>query len=60
MKYLTRVLLALTAASTLMADPKLEKLPASDLGQMLELELEALLLPKKNGELDLIQPVRYQ
>ncbi len=54
MKYLTRALLALTAASTLMADPKLEELPASDLGQMLELELEALLLPKKNGELDLI------
>jgi flagella basal body P-ring formation protein FlgA len=54
MKHLTRILLALTAASTLMADPKLEKLPASDLSKMLELELEALLLPMKNGELELI------
>ncbi len=44
----------MAAATTLMAAPKPEPLPASDLGKMLELELEALLLPKKNGELELI------
>jgi flagella basal body P-ring formation protein FlgA len=54
MKRLTGILFALAAATTLMAAPKPEPLPASDLGKMLELELEALLLPKKNGELELI------
>ncbi len=54
MKRLTEILFALAAATTLMAAPKPEPLPASDLGKMLELELEALLLPKKNGELELI------
>ena len=44
----------MAAATTLMAAPKSEPLPASDLGKMLELELEALLLPKKNGELELV------
>ena len=54
MKRLTGILIALAAAATLMAATKPQTLPASDLGKMLELELEALLLPKKNGELELI------
>ena len=54
MKHLARILLTLTAAATLVAAPKPEPLPASDLGKMLESELVALLLPKKNGELELI------
>ncbi|MDP7010417.1 MAG: flagellar basal body P-ring formation chaperone FlgA [Verrucomicrobiota bacterium] len=54
MKRLGGILLILAAAATLMAATKPQTLPASDLGKMLELELEALLLPKKNGELELI------
>ena len=57
MKRLVGILLNLTVVATLMAAVKTETLPAVELGEMLESELEALLLPKKSGELELI-PVR--